>query len=64
MARSMRFCCPNCQVRIKGSWQLRGKTRNCPKCEKPFVVDPEFPEDAGPVLVQEAFASEPQAVPA
>ena len=61
MPPSMRFRCPVCQVRIKATFQLLGQTRPCPKCGHAFVVQPEPPEDSGPLLVQEElqFAGAP-----
>lgn len=48
---SVKFRCPECDVRIKASVQLVGRRHNCPACSQSFTVPPVIPEDAGPILV-------------
>lgn len=64
MASTFRFKCPMCQARIKASFQLLGQTRPCPKCTYEFLVQPEPPEDSGPLLVEEDFSMGRTRIPA
>ena len=48
---SMICRCFSCGARIKAPLRLRGKTRPCPGCKRPFVVRTPPPEDEGPKLV-------------
>src|SRR5262249_35084344 len=48
---AVHFHCPGCRARIKAPAQLRGQSRNCPRCRVPLTVPFVAPEDAGPVLV-------------
>ena len=49
--RSIRFRCPCCGARIKAPVQLVGRSRDCPRCRRPFLVPSSKVGDAGPVLV-------------
>lgn len=50
--------CPGCGARIKAPLGLRGKTRPCPGCKRPFVVRLQPPEDEGPKLVMDQLEEE------
>jgi uncharacterized paraquat-inducible protein A len=51
MRPSIRFRCPSCSARIKAPSQLLGQKRICPKCGSEITVQPEAPEDLGPMLL-------------
>jgi hypothetical protein len=48
---SITFRCPSCEARIKAPIQLIGQWRACPGCGCRFVVQPQVPDEEGPVLV-------------
>jgi len=50
--------CSGCGARIKAPLGLRGKTRPCPGCKRPFVVRMQPPEDEGPKLVMDQLDEE------
>jgi CheY-like chemotaxis protein len=50
-AIALRCRCPGCGSRIKAPLQLTGQTRNCPNCNRPFVVVFLPPDAEGPKLV-------------
>jgi hypothetical protein len=50
-ARSIRFRCPKCSVRINAPVQLGGRNRSCPGCGHTLLVPRMIPEDVGTVLV-------------
>ena len=55
--------CFSCGARIKAPLGLRGKTRQCPGCKRPFVVRLQPPEDEGPKLVMDHLDEEPPGRP-
>jgi CheY-like chemotaxis protein len=48
---ALRCRCPGCGSRIKAPLRLTGQTRNCPNCQRPFVVVFLPPDAEGPKLV-------------
>jgi hypothetical protein len=62
MAIALIFRCPRCLARIKAPVQLIGQARLCPGCAALFVVPPQVPEDAGPVVLADGRG--PALVPA
>ena len=56
--------CPACDARIRAPGQLLGQSRRCPGCGVPFVVRPQPPRDAGPILVTDEPAPAPLGVAA
>jgi uncharacterized paraquat-inducible protein A len=48
---AIRFSCPACGARIKAPFQLRGRSRTCPRCGCMFVVPHDIPGVAGAILV-------------
>lgn len=47
----VRCRCRHCGARIKAPVAMLGQNRDCPGCHKPFIVAPQAPEDAGPMLI-------------
>jgi DNA-binding response OmpR family regulator len=58
---SIRCRCPGCGSRIKAPIQMRGQTRTCPGCKRPFVISFQPPEDEGPKLVLDDGKASPRA---
>jgi len=59
MIPSITIRCPSCQARIKAPLKLIGQWRACPGCRCRFVVQPQLPEEEGPVLVGDDQATGP-----
>ena len=57
MVPSIIVRCPSCDARIKAPLQLIGQWRACPGCGCRFVVQPQVPQEEGPVLVGEERTS-------
>ena len=53
MIPSFTLHCPSCDARIKAPLQIIGQWRACPGCGCRFVVQPQVPQEEGPVLVGE-----------
>jgi hypothetical protein len=53
MLSSIIVRCPGCAARIKAPIQLLGQQRNCPGCQRRFVIRPQVPPDLGSLLVRD-----------
>jgi DNA-directed RNA polymerase subunit RPC12/RpoP len=51
MIPSLTIRCPACDARIKAPLQLIGQWRACPGCGCRFVIQPQVPDEEGPILV-------------
>ena len=51
MSEFLSFRCSGCDARIKAPVQLINQRRPCPRCRHPLTVEPQVPNEQGPILV-------------